>query len=413
MTPSKTPPETAPPETPPKIAPQPSAKDRAATPSVIGSTAPSIMPAWVLRHPHWPLVALHVPLTVQAPVYSIIGMEGRPSASLVMIPVAAALGALQLRHSLAAARGERPAGWRWSYAALLLLVYVPVIWIGTNWEAMGIMALASTMMLLRPRTALPLCAAEMLVPVTLELKSVIGGPLLQIVIMLLYAVVVPPLFTAALVGGARLVRLVNELYATRTELAAAAVGEERVRVSRDLHDLLGQSLSAISLKGDLALRLLAKDVTAARGEVESLTGVAREALRGVRAIARDEHAVSLRTEIEGAAALLGAAGVDTEFDVAELPPLRGPAQDALAWAIREGTTNLLRHSEAQSCSITLSRHHGTVRLEIVNDGVRGVAASGSGLAGVGERARAVSGTSAAVVRNGRFILSVDVPEEAL
>ncbi|MBE3013985.1 hypothetical protein IL992_33110 [Microbispora sp. NEAU-D428] len=383
------------------------------TPSMTRSTTPSILPAWVLRRPRWPLVALHVPLTVQAPVYSIIGMEGRPSAPLIMIPAAAMLGALQLRHSLAAARGERPAGWRWSYAALLLLAYVPVIWIGASWGAMGILALASTVMLLRPRTALPVCAAQVLVPVTLELKSVMGSSLLEIVTMMVYAVVVPPLFAAALVGGARLVRLVNELYATRTELAATAVVEERVRVSRDLHDLLGQSLSAISLKGDLALRLLAKDAAAARGEVESLTGVAREALQGVRAIARDEHAVSLRTEIEGAAALLGAAGVNTEFDVADLPPLPGPAQNALAWAIREGTTNLLRHSEAQTCSITLSRHNGTVRLEIVNDGVRGVAPPGSGLAGVGERARAVSGTSATAVRNGRFQLSVEVPEEAL
>lgn len=383
------------------------------TPSMTRSTTPSIPPAWVLRRPHWPLVALHVPLTVQAPVYSITGLEGRPSAPLIMIPAAAVLGALQLRHSLAAARGERPAGWRWSYAALLLLAYVPVIWIGANWQAMGILALASTVMLLRPRTALPVCAAQMLVPVTIEIKSVMGASLLEIVTMMIYAVVVPPLFAAALVGGARLVRLVNELYATRTELAATAVGEERVRVSRDLHDLLGQSLSAISLKGDLALRLLAKDAAAARGEVESLTGVAREALRGVRAIARDEHAVSLRTEIEGAAALLGAAGVDTELDVADLPPLPGPAQNALAWAIREGTTNLLRHSEAQTCSITLSRHNGTVRLEIVNDGVRGVAAPGSGLAGVGERVRAVSGTSATAVHNGRFRLSVEVPEEAL
>ncbi|SEG63390.1 two-component system, NarL family, sensor histidine kinase DesK [Nonomuraea solani] len=123
--------------------------------------------------------------------------------------------------------------------------------------------------------------------------------------------------------------------------------------------------------------------------------------------------MSLRTEIDGAAALLGAAGVETRLDVADLPPLPGPAQDALAWAIREGTTNLLRHSEAQTCSITLSRLDGTVRLEIVNDGVRGVAAPGSGLAGVSERARAVSGTSATAVRNGLFRLSVEVPEEAL
>jgi two-component system sensor histidine kinase DesK len=238
-----------------------------------------------------------------------------------------------------------------------------------------------------------------------------GSTFPQILIMGLYGLIVPTLYAAALVGGARLVWLVNELEATRTELATTAVGEERIRVSRDLHDLLGQSLSAISLKGDLALRLLAKDTGAARAEIESLTGVARDALRDVRAITRDEHAVSLRTEIDGAAALLSAAGIDTRLDVTDLPPLSVPAQNALAWAIREGTTNLLRHSEAQTCAITLFRHRGTVQLEIVNDGARAVAGHGSGLSGVAERARAASGSSATTVHDGRFRLSVEVPEE--
>jgi two-component system sensor histidine kinase DesK len=105
------------------------------------------------------------------------------------------------------------------------------------------------------------------------------------------------------------------------------VGRERLRVSRDLHDLLGQSLSAISLKGDLALRLLPVDSDRARSEVESLTEVARAALHDVMAITRDEHQVALHEEIDAAAALLTAAGIDVNLD-ADLPE---PPTRASAW----------------------------------------------------------------------------------
>ncbi|MFI7638067.1 sensor histidine kinase [Nonomuraea sp. NPDC049400] len=375
-------------------------------------TAP-VPPPWVLRHPHWPLIALHVPLAAQVPVYTVLGSDGPPGDPVFAALAAALAFGIQLRHSMAAARGARPAGWPWSLALLLLIANVPLWWLGSNWQGFTIFALASIVMLLRGRPMVAAAAAQALHDPVKEVVTLLHGTetVPEALLLGAYALIGTLLYAGALVAGAQLVRLLNELDAARAELAAAAVGEERVRVSRDLHDLLGQSLSAISLKGDLALRLLAKDVAAARAEVESLTGVARDALRDVRAIARDEHAVSLRAEIDGAAALLGAAGVDTELDVAELPPLPGPAQNALAWAIREGTTNLLRHSQARTCAITLSRRQGTVRLEIVNDGVQEVGGPGAGLSGVAERARAVSGTSATAVHNGRFRLSVEVPEE--
>jgi two-component system sensor histidine kinase DesK len=375
----------------------------------------SIPPRWLLRHPHWPLMALHVPLTLQVPVYTILGMDAAPGNPVFAIVGSAAAGAIQLRHSLAAARGERPAGWPWSLAAIVLLADLPIWWLGSNWEAFGIFALASMLTLLRGRWVLAAATALQLTGnATREVVSMLQSQstIPQAALLGMYAVVATALYAAALVGGARLVRLLNELEAARTELAATAVGEERIRISRDLHDLLGQSLSAISLKGDLALRLLARDTTAARAEIESLTGVARDALHDVRAITGDRHTVSLRTEIDGAAALLGAAGVDTRLDLADLPSLPASAQSALAWAIREGTTNLLRHSRAGSCTITLSRQRGRVRLEIINDGVAGQGSPhGSGIAGVAERAKAASGSSEAGVHDGRFRLWVEVPEE--
>ena len=145
------------------------------------------------------------------------------------------------------------------------------------------------------------------------------------------------------------------------------------RVSRDLHDLLGQSLSAISLKGDLAVRLLPIDAAAAHAEIAGVAKAARTALHDMYAITRDEHAVALGEEVTAAAALLAAAGVDTTVDGAVTP------HPVLAWAVREGTTNLLRHSDATRCTITL----GPGSVEMTNDGVRSPrSADGSGIEGL-------------------------------
>ena len=219
--------------------------------------------------------------------------------------------------------------------------------------------------------------------------------------------------TAALYGSARLVRVLEELQATRAELAELAVGRERLRVSRDLHDLLGQSLSAVSLKGDLAIRLLPRDPPAARAEIESLTGVARDALAGIRTVTRGEHLLSLRTETEGAAALLRAAGIDARIDL-DVPKLSQPVEQMLAWALREGVTNVLRHSQARTCSITAGSRDGRLWLEIVNDGVQASADAGGGLTGLAERARAVSGSvTAHGTGDGQFRFRVEVPEEVV
>ncbi|MFF5232827.1 sensor histidine kinase [Dactylosporangium sp. NPDC000521] len=216
-----------------------------------------------------------------------------------------------------------------------------------------------------------------------------------------------------LYGTVRLVRLVNELYDTRAELAELAVGEERVRVSRDLHDLLGQSLSAISLKGDLATRLLPLDPARARHEITGLTEIARASLRDVRAVTRDEHHVTLREEIAAAQGLLMAAGVETRINTpgGDLA-LPQSAQRVLAWAVREGTTNLLRHSDATTCTITLARSNGTTSLDIHNNGARNQGlGDGSGLAGLKDRAAAAGGWAGGEpTGDGGFRLRVELPE---
>ena len=218
---------------------------------------------------------------------------------------------------------------------------------------------------------------------------------------------------ACLYAAARLVRVVDELYDARAELAQVAVDRERLRISRDLHDLLGSSLSAVSLKGDLALRLLSSDPQAARSEIASLTQLARNALRDIRGVTRGQPKASYRAEVDGAAALLAAAGISTHID-ADLPQLSPPVDDVLGWAVREAVTNILRHSEAETCSITARRQAGRTRLEIVNDGASPGVAEGTGLAGLAERARALSGSASAQhIPDGRFRLAVEVPEEVV
>jgi two-component system, NarL family, sensor histidine kinase DesK len=377
------------------------------------TTSPVGQPLSTGRRARWFLIGLHLALLAVAPVLTITGFEGDAGDPAVAVPAAIGIGGLQLRHSLAATRGERPRGWPWTLLGLTVLVYLPMVWFAMAWAPMQFFVIASAAMLLRGwpagiAVATPLLATA--AGVVAEAR-VNGENLAQGTLAVVYWTVGLATGAVALYGAARLVRVLDELEAARTELAELAVGRERLRVSRDLHDLLGQSLSAVSLKGDLAIRLLRSNPPAARTEIASLTEVARDTLRGVRAVTSDEHAVSLRTEIEGAAALLSAAGIDARIDL-DLSDLEVPVERVLAWAVREGVTNVLRHSQAGTCSITAGRWDGHVRLEIVNDGARAATGEGSGLAGLTERATALSGSaSAGPLGDGRFKLLLEIPEE--
>jgi two-component system, NarL family, sensor histidine kinase DesK len=380
------------------------------------ATYPSGFPLWTARHGAWVLVALHVVFVIPTWGYAIWGFSrdlDRPAVVPVVV-ISSVIGALQLRHSLAAARGRRPGGWRWTFPLLLALVYVPFPWFTWFWTDMQWFAVASAAMLLSGRRAVlvpvALVSGYAAVVVPAADRAFDYGPAMLATRAFL-SVLGLAIGSAVLYWSARLVRRIDELFDARFELAEVAVEGERRRISRDLHDVLGQSLSAVSLKGDLAIRLLHSDQGAALAEIESLTGVARDALRDVRAVAIAEHEVSLQHEVDGAATLLGAAGIDVHLDL-DLPATTGPVERLLAWVVREGTTNMLRHSEAQSCWITAAASNGAVRLEMVNDGARGPAGRGSGLAGLAERAGALSGSVfAGPVRGGLFRLVVEVPEE--
>jgi len=213
--------------------------------------------------------------------------------------------------------------------------------------------------------------------------------------------------------AARLVRLARELRATRAQLADLAIERERLRISRDLHDLLGHSLSAVALKGDLAQRLIARqEMSRADEEIQGLVSVARAAFRDLREITYREAAVSLASELDRCTDVLAAVGIETRVNT-HVDTLPSRVDQLFAWAIREGVTNVVRHSSAHTCSIFIDRGDGRLRLEMENDGAGFAAIGGHGLSGLATRAEELSGTARGRTDGaGRFLLTIDVPEEA-
>jgi two-component system sensor histidine kinase DesK len=213
----------------------------------------------------------------------------------------------------------------------------------------------------------------------------------------------------AMIGLRSHFELTRELSEARETVARLAASQERLRLARDMHDLTGQSLSMITLKSELALRLLGRlpagpDRDRARDEIEQVGAVSRQTLHDIREAISGYRRPTLAVEIITARAALESAGI-APHDDAELTLLSGTfdpdAEAALAWCLREAVTNVVRHSGARTCQIRLARHAGTVTLEVRDDG-RGHAAAeapaaeaagaGTGLRGMSERLCAVGGS---------------------
>lgn len=204
----------------------------------------------------------------------------------------------------------------------------------------------------------------------------------------------------------------EQLGRARAELARMAVAEERERFARDLHDLLGHSLSVIALKAELAGRLLPERAREAAEEIAELETVARGALSEVREAVSGYRQPTLDGELAGASVALSAAGIETE--VVRQPTVLDPGvEGVLAWAVREGATNVIRHSRASRCTLTISSNLVDAEVEVVDDGVGAQSVNGSaghGLEGLSERARRLDGQVEAGARpGGGYRLAVSVP----
>jgi two-component system, NarL family, sensor histidine kinase DesK len=237
-----------------------------------------------------------------------------------------------------------------------------------------------------------------------------GATAVELVALIGFVAVQLLLAGAAAIGVARLLATMRELREARETIARLAVAEERTRFARDLHDLLGHSLSLITLKGELAAQLIDTDPGRARAETRELIGVAREALREVRDTITGYRRPTLATELAAARSALGAAGIELRLDE-RLGALTGPAEAALAWTIREGVTNVVRHSRARRCTVLLVRTADGVLGEVLDDGPGGPSTvAGNGLRGVGERAAELGGElTAGRLPEGGFRLRVVIP----
>ncbi|WP_245663332.1 sensor histidine kinase [Nocardia inohanensis] len=225
-----------------------------------------------------------------------------------------------------------------------------------------------------------------------------------IVVLLLAATVLPQLIAGAppdystmqsiamgsfAVGGVRQVITRNQqLEAARKRLTELAVAEERLRVGRDVHDILGHSLTVITVKTELAQRLIDIDTERAKTELADIEKLARESLASVRTTVGGLREVSLAGELANARTALRAAGIEAELPDSDDLPIRNSV--VFGWVLRESVTNIVRHSGARHTVVRVT----PTSIEIADDGV-GLgdgAKFGSGLSGLRERVRATGGT---------------------
>lgn len=209
------------------------------------------------------------------------------------------------------------------------------------------------------------------------------------------AALAPALFFTPAVGAASIVdaerfRVGQRLARANEEIERLATIAERERIARDLHDLLGHTLSVVVLKSALAGRLVRDDPDRATAEINDIEQIGREALGEVRAAVAGYQARGLAAEIEGARVALEAAGVDVEVK-ADFTELRPKLESALAMALREAVTNVVRHADAQRATISITAAGTEVRLGVSDDGRGYPGLAGSGITGMRERVTAVGG----------------------
>jgi two-component system, NarL family, sensor histidine kinase DesK len=183
----------------------------------------------------------------------------------------------------------------------------------------------------------------------------------------------------------------RQLRMAQDEVEHLARVAERERIARDLHDVLGHTLSVVILKSELASKLIGHDPERAANEIRDVERISREALAEVRSAIGGYRAGGLEEELARAASTLKTAGVAAECQSVHLS--LSPAQETvLALAVREAVTNVVRHAHAKRCRLRLEEADGNCRLEIQDDGRGGLEGEGNGVRGMRERVEALGGT---------------------
>ncbi|NIH70017.1 sensor histidine kinase [Modestobacter marinus] len=302
----------------------------------------------------------------------------------------------------------RPRALRPDFVVMTSLAVALVVGFGASWAGLMIYVSAAAAAALPWRWVWPAVIAAALLCLAVILADEVSGQLF-----------LPPLclLTAFGIRGTGYLITVNrELQEAREELARNAVTEERLRFARDLHDLLGHSLSLIALKSELARRLAEADPARAAAEMADVEEAARRALAEVRDAVSGYRQVTCAQALAEARSALTGAGIDVRLPD-RVPALPGTVDAALGWVVREATTNVLRHSRAGTVTVDLAEDGVRAVLTVTDDG-RGAhdpvtvlgTTPGSGLAGLRERVGALGGDLVAgPVDGGGYRLQATVP----
>ncbi|WP_409062790.1 sensor histidine kinase [Streptomyces sp. SYP-A7185] len=297
-----------------------------------------------------------------------------------------------------------------SFAVLLALAIVLSFAFGTAWLGLFVYVAVSA------GAVLPLWHATWVIPAVTGVMVAVGLRTDSVKDLLGSLAVLTLLVGFAMTGVRQLVRTTIQLRQARATVAQLAANEERLRLARDLHDLLGHSLSLITLKSELAGRMLPDHPDKAAAQVADIEQVSRQALVDVRAAVSGYRRRTLAGELAGARTALTAAGVEADVPLevpGALPAEQG--ETALAWALREAVTNVVRHSGARRCTVALTSRHTldgpVVELSVEDDGRGGSsAARGNGLTGLTERVEAAGGAvDVGPGTRGGFRLTARVP----
>jgi two-component system sensor histidine kinase DesK len=290
----------------------------------------------------------------------------------------------------------------WSLLVVGVLGVALPVWLGTSWAGLLIYVSAAAAAGLPQRWVWPtVLGATAVCTAVIAADGLLADVFILPVMCLLTAF--------GLRGTRHLISVNAELVEARDELTRNAVAQERLRFARDLHDLLGHSLSLIALKSELAGRLAELDPARARAEMADVEAAARRALAEVRDAVSGYRQVSLAQALVEARSALSAAGI-TLRSPAPGEPLPGTVDAVLGWVIREATTNVLRHSGAHTVTVGLVTEEDGVTLVVTDDGRGPVGSGGAGLAGLAERVEALGGRlDAGPAGNSGFRLTAVVP----
>ncbi|MFD9098931.1 sensor histidine kinase [Streptomyces collinus] len=297
-----------------------------------------------------------------------------------------------------------------------VLTYVPFLFYGQAWLPLPGLLAGSALLVLPDVLAWP--AFALIVASTDVLQFFVGLGWRDVS----YTTVSTLLTGLVVFGLSRLTDMVTEVHRSRADLARLAVDQERLRFARDLHDLLGYSLSTITLKCELAYRLLPGQAGRVQQELTEILRTSRQALSDVRAVASGYRDMSLSVEVADAESMLDALDITATTHVT-CGTLPREVDTTLATVLREGLTNMLRHSKAARCRIIAVRRGGTVTFRLANDGVDGARGhlrplaceegnGNSGIRNLATRVEAVGGTLTAGSRaDGWFVLEavIDLP----